>query len=156
MAVFNNARSVFLVSFSFFYSSFVAFPCRTIIILIAKSSALSEDSGMFILPCKQSWWSSCNPSGGILIYSSNSSEALASVKFFAISPATTHFQIFSFFNSLINGGNLICVEENVLQAKKKAEVIEFTEKWTCCGKFNSTVLMLSFYHLFLELYIPKC
>ena len=73
----------------------------------------------YVNSTKQSWWSSCNPSGGILIYSSNSSEALASVKFFAISPAPTHFQIFSLFNSLINGGNLICIEESVLQAKKK-------------------------------------
>lgn len=40
----------FLVSFSFFYSSFVAFPCRTIIILTAKSSAVLEDLGMLILP----------------------------------------------------------------------------------------------------------
>lgn len=59
-----------------------------------------------------------NPSGST--FSSNSSEALASVKFFAISPVPTHFQICSFFNSLINGGNLICKEENVLKAENKS------------------------------------
>ena len=86
--------------------------------LIAKSSAVSEDLGTLILPSNLMKQIKIPPEGLQLF--KQQFRGISKCKIFAISPVPTHFQICSFFNSLINGGNLICIEENVLKAENKS------------------------------------